>query len=65
MEKKHEIDEYFSKKVIGKEKKEEKDEEEETSEEWFVDDGPLKDGVKEIFVRPGKREDEEVVTRAS
>ncbi len=58
VEKKADIEEYFSKKKIDNEP-------EDSSEEWFVGDGPLNENTREIFVRPGKKSDEEFVTKAS
>lgn len=57
-EKKPEIDEMFNDKTL-------ENGEEYDSEEWFVGDGPLNENTREIFVRPGKKEDSEFVTKAS
>ena len=58
VEKKHKIEELFSKKKLNEDSQD-------SSEEWYVGDGPLNDNSREIFVRPGKKEDQEFVTKAS
>ncbi|MCR4284872.1 MAG: FAD:protein FMN transferase [archaeon] len=58
-----EVGDYFATKKLILE--EERKREEEDSEEWFVEDGPLNDKASTIFVRPGRRDDEETITGAS
>ncbi len=66
-EKNEDISDYFSKESLHSKPKEE-EENDEDSEEWFIDDKPPGDDVREIFVKLGSEseiEDGDLVSGAS
>ena len=66
-------DEFFKKEDLHKKEKipagiaeaTQDEENSKSSEEWFINDKPPGDNVREIFVRPGSIEDDDFITSAS
>lgn len=57
------ISKYFVLEDLHSKKRKNHEDEEENSQEWFIDEGPVEEDIRTVFVRSGR--DEDIVSKAS